>query len=114
MEDRVIGSSGHRAIGSSGHRRIALAKTLIAAGFRSPDRSITRSPDSRDLQTRLPCESRCRIENLTERVAPRLPTSARMILMVPVTTGEQALPSVSGEGASSFKLAWAAIAYISL
>jgi membrane protease YdiL (CAAX protease family) len=34
--------------------------------------------------------------------------------MVPVTTGEQALPSVSGERASSSKLAWAAITYVSL
>jgi len=34
--------------------------------------------------------------------------------MVPVTTGEQALPSVSGEGVSSSKLAWAALAYGSL
>src|SRR5215471_10321127 len=37
-----------------------------------------------------------------------------MVLMVPVTTGEQALPSVSAEGASSSKLAWAALAYVSL
>jgi membrane protease YdiL (CAAX protease family) len=34
--------------------------------------------------------------------------------MVPVTTGEQALPTISADRTSSAKLAWAALAYVSL
>src|SRR5262249_6580000 len=85
--------------------------------FRSPDHRITRSPNHLIAPIYIlifMSQGYLPQENLRHRSGPGLPTSARMVLMVPVTTGEQALPTISAEGTPSAKLAWAALAYVSL